>query len=179
MKLVVITGSHHKDGTTALLAEQFIKGSIESGNDVFRFDAAFEEIHPCMACDACKKGEKVCIQKDAMHKLYPQLIAADYVVFVTPVYYFGMCSQLKTVIDRFYAVNSLLRKKTKKCILITASGDSEEWVLAPIIKHYEAISEYLNWSDAGRIIATGFYAKSDIENSNFPDKAYKLGRSLI
>jgi hypothetical protein len=37
----------------------------------------------------------------------------------------------------------------------------------------------LNWSDAGRIIAPGFYAKSDIENSNFPDKAYKLGRSLI
>ena len=69
MKLVVITGSHHKEGTTAHLAESFIKGAVESGNKIFRFDAAFEAIHPCLACDECKKGDKICIcssLKDAL-----------------------------------------------------------------------------------------------------------------
>ena len=179
MKLVVITGSHHKEGTTAHLAESFIKGAVESGNKIFRFDAAFEAIHPCLACDECKKGDKICIQKDALHKLYLPLIEADCVVFVTPIYYFGMSAQLKTVIDRFYAFNSSLREKEKRVILITASGDSEQWVIDPIIKQYEALSGYLKWRDSGRVIAAGFYTRSDIEKSDFPRKAYELGKSLL
>ena len=46
MKILVITGSAHKKGTTAVLTEQFIKGAEEAGHEVFRFDAAFHDVHP-------------------------------------------------------------------------------------------------------------------------------------
>ena len=46
MKVVIITGSAHKNGTTAYLTEQFINGAEEAGHEIFRFDAAYKEIHP-------------------------------------------------------------------------------------------------------------------------------------
>ena len=50
MKVLVITGSPHKNGTTAALAEQFIAGAKAAGHEVTRFDAAFKQVHPCIAC---------------------------------------------------------------------------------------------------------------------------------
>ena len=51
MYIVMITGSPHRHGTSALLADEFIRGATESGHTVFRFDAAFECVHPCIGCD--------------------------------------------------------------------------------------------------------------------------------
>lgn len=49
MKVTVITGSAHKNGASALLVDKFIEGSKVAGHDVFRFDAAFEKVSPCLA----------------------------------------------------------------------------------------------------------------------------------
>lgn len=48
MKILMITGSAHKNGTTAMLASEFIKGAEEAGHEVYRFDAAFKNVHPCI-----------------------------------------------------------------------------------------------------------------------------------
>lgn len=73
MKLVVITGSPHKRGTSALLAEEFIKGAKEAGHTVYRFNAALECVHPCIGCDVCGCGANPCVFQDAMNELYPRL----------------------------------------------------------------------------------------------------------
>ena len=112
MKITVITGSPHKNGTSALLVDKFIEGARKSRHDVFRFNAAFEEVKPCIGCDRCGMNGP-CIYKDSMNKLLPELLAADLVAFVTPLYYWGMTAQLKTVIDRFYSENSKLHIKKK------------------------------------------------------------------
>ena len=57
MKILVVTGSPHKAGTSTLLAEQFIKGAAEAGHEVCRFDAAFKNVHPCIACERCHNTE--------------------------------------------------------------------------------------------------------------------------
>ena len=54
MKITVISGSPHKEGTSAVLVQEFIRGAEEAGHEVYRFDAAFRKIHPCMACDKCQ-----------------------------------------------------------------------------------------------------------------------------
>lgn len=53
MKIVMITGSAHKTGTTAVMAEEFMKGATEAGHEVYRFDSAFKNVHPCIACEHC------------------------------------------------------------------------------------------------------------------------------
>ena len=88
MKIVMITGSPHRHGTSALLADAFIQGAQEAGHTVFRFDAAFQELHPCRACERCHNTDKGCIYKDGMEELNPHLLEADLVAFASPIYYY-------------------------------------------------------------------------------------------
>lgn len=105
MNVVVITGSPHANGTSAYLADQFIKGAKEAGHTVHRFDAGLETIHPCFGCDHCRTSG-TCIHKDGIGEIAAGFAGSPGVVFVTPLFYFSMSAQLKMVIDRFYADES-------------------------------------------------------------------------
>ncbi len=61
MKIVVITGSPNRNGASALLAEKFIKGATEAGHEIFRFDAVFKKVHPCIGCLKCNRGDNDCV----------------------------------------------------------------------------------------------------------------------
>ncbi len=174
MKILVLTGSPHANGTTAVLTEQFIGGAAEAGHEVTRFDCAKLNIGGCLACDACgNDGE--CVQKDDMSKIVPALLEAELVVFVTPLYYFGMSSQLKRVIDRFYSVNTRLCNDAKSAMLIAACGDEDVRVLEPLVMQYRAMLDYLGWREDGMVLANGMETRSDVIKSSFPSLAYELG----
>lgn len=103
MQIVVLTGSPHRNGTTAVLAERFIAGAQDAGHSVFRFDAAFQKTHPCNGCDACGMNGPCVYKDDIENTLITHLMAADLIALISPVYYFHVTAQLKTVIDRFYS----------------------------------------------------------------------------
>lgn len=177
MRIVVITGSPHRNGTTAALAEAFIEGAKEAKHDIFRFDAAKEKVSPCLACDHCRtKGR--CIHDDGMRELLPALERAELVVFVTPLYYFGMSAQLKSVIDRFYARNTALLGRGKQAYLLAASYDDNDWTMNDLVGHYQTILRYMNWHDAGMLLATGCGCREDVEKTDFLDRARKMGKKL-
>ena len=177
MHIVVITGRPHRNGTTAALADAFIEGAREAGHDIFRFDAAKEKISPCLACEHCRtKGR--CIHDDGMQELLPVLEQAEMVVFVTPLYYFGMSAQLKSVVDRFYARNAALRGQGKRTLLLAAAYDDNDWTMRDLVGHYRTIVRYMNWHDAGMLLATGCGCRSDVEKTDFRDRAKEMGRHL-
>ena len=89
MKIVVLCGSPHKAGTSALLADKFIEGAQAAGHEVFRFNAAFEDINPCRGCDACGMNGPCVIQDAISAKLIQKLVDCDMVALVTPLYYYG------------------------------------------------------------------------------------------
>ncbi|MFL0196038.1 flavodoxin family protein [Clostridium sp. WILCCON 0269] len=178
MKITVITGSPHKNGTSALLADKFIEGAQEAGNDVFRFNSAFENVNACLDCDYCMMGSRPCVHDDSMNKLNPKLLTANLVVLVTPLYYFGMSAQLKTVIDRFYANNYKLMGSHKKAMLMATSYDAYEWTMKELASHYKTIVKYLKWEDTGILLATGVGTRSDIERTDYPEQAYRMGKNL-
>lgn len=178
MKIVVITGSHNRKGTSALLADEFIKGAQTKGHEVFRFDAAFKNVHPCIGCLTCRRGEADCIFKDDMYELYPKIIEADVIACVTPLYYHSYTAQLKTVIDRYYAKDKFLCGAKKKAILIVTGANPNEWVTNGITTTFDTSLKYLNWKDAGKILAINCATIDKIKNTNFPELAYKLGLSL-
>ena len=177
MNLLVIESSPHKHGSSNMLAEHFIRGAREAGHTVTVFDAARASLHPCVACDACGMSRSCC-QKDDMETVRREILAADMVVFVTPLYYFGMSAQLKTVIDRFYSFNGQLSAKGMKAALIAAAWDSNDWTMEALKFHYETLCRYLNFQDMGTILGTGCGTVSMTEESEFPRKAYAFGRSL-
>ncbi len=103
MNILVIESSPHKNGSSNLLADNFIRGARENGHTVSIFGAASAALRPCLGCDVCGMAGPCC-QKDNMAELKEQILGSDMVVFVTPLYYFGMSAQLKTVMTVFTAL---------------------------------------------------------------------------
>ena len=101
MKILVVYGSPHKKGSSYLLANEFIKGVQENHHEVTVFDVAHHHIAPCLGCDHCGMNGP-CIQNDDMSQLRKDMLDHDMIVFVTPLYYFGISAQLKAAIDRIY-----------------------------------------------------------------------------
>ena len=88
MKIAVITGSPHKDGTSAFLADNFIRGAQDAGHSVYRFDAAFKNISHCQADEYCHtQNHNRCGVSDDMDELYPHLLECDHLVLVSPLHY--------------------------------------------------------------------------------------------
>ena len=176
MKILVITGSPRKNGNSNTLADSFIKGAQEAGHSVVRFDSAFKKVHPCIACNKCgMNGE--CVFKDDFEFIRDNIVDADAVVFATPMYYFGISAQIKAVIDRFYAINGQIHVP-KKAVLIMTYADTSAKEAQPIISHYETLLNYLGWSDAGRVIASGVWTEGSVNQTQYPKQAYELGKKL-
>ena len=177
MKIVVLTGSPRRNGNSAYLAEQFIKGAQEQGHEVYRFDCAFKQVEPCRACNHCGM-DGPCVIKDDFSELRPQLVAADMVVFATPMYYFGMPAQMKRVIDRFYAINGQIKDHYKKAAYLMTYADTARKEAEPMLVHYHMLMEYLGWESVGEVVAPGVWTAGSIRNTGYGEKAYQLGKSL-
>lgn len=179
MKILVLTGSPHTNGTTALLADEFCDGATQSSHEVIRIDTAKLKISPCLGCNHCRKNSGKCVhESDDMIEVTLQLLNADVVVLVSPLYYFGFTSQLKRVIDRFYSINSLLRESPKKLYLIAAGADTYDWAMDAIEAHYKALCKYLRWQEGGTLLAYGLSTRQDAENSEYKVMARKLGKEI-
>jgi putative NADPH-quinone reductase len=177
MKILVITGSPHRHGTSDLLASQFIKGAQEAGHTVERFDAAFANLHPCLGCDKCMMAG-TCCQKDDMQPMLSKLLEADLVALATPLYYFGMSTQLKMVIDRFYSVNGRIQSKRMDAVLLATAWDADTRIMEGLKLHYEILCDYLNWNNRGIIWGLGCGNVPMTKHTDYPEQAYRMGRAL-
>ncbi len=176
MKILVITGSPRKNGNSSTLAEHFIRGAEEAGHEVVRFDAAFKEVHPCIACNKCgMNGE--CVFKDDFEFVRKHIVDAGMLVFATPMYYFGISAQIKAVIDRFYAINGSIHVPKKAALLMTYADTGAREAEA-ILSHYQTLLGYLGWSDAGQVIAPGVWQAGAVHHTKYPEQAYRLGKSI-
>lgn len=177
MNIVILEGSPNKNGSSHLLAEHFIRGAEESGHNVYSIDAAHANIHPCTGCIHCGY-EGPCVQKDDMETIRRQILEADMMVFVTPLYYYGMSAQLKTLIDRFCAFNSSIQHKRMKSALLTVAWNSADWTFDALEAHYHTLVRYLNLKDMGMVLGKGCGSPIMTQSSGYPEKAYNLGKSL-
>ena len=177
MKIVVLTGSPRRNGNTNHLAGQFIKGAEEAGHEVYRFDCAQRKVSSCIACNRCGMNGQ-CIFNDDFEELRPQLVAADMVVFATPMYYFGFSSQLKAVIDRFYALNGQIKGNVKQSALLMAYADTTQKEAEPMLSHYHTLLQYLGWKDSGSVVAAGMWPAGAVNGTEYSRQAYELGRKL-
>lgn len=178
LKIVVINSSPHseEESTSRYLAQKFVEGAKSKGHEIFIFNAANEETHPCRGCNHCGMDGD-CIFDDAIsQKLMPKMLKADLLVLVTPLYYYGMSSQLKIIVDRFYSRTTKLNGK--KSIFMATAWNSADWTFEALKNHYETLVRYMNWEDVGQIWAIGCGYRSAVENSEFGDAAFKIGASL-
>ena len=144
MKIVILAGSPNRKGSSHLLADCFRQGAEEAGHTVEIIDAAYADIHPCTGCIHCGY-EGPCAQKDGMERIRPAILGADMLVFATPLYYYGMSAQLKTLIDRFCAFNGSIQRRHMKSALLAAAWNDDSWTFEALEAHYKTLVRYLGF----------------------------------
>ncbi|WP_243411729.1 flavodoxin family protein [Ruminococcus difficilis] len=122
--------------------------------------------------------EGPCVQKDDNEIVRRTLLDTDMVVFATPLYYYGMSAQLKTVIDRFCAYNSSLNSRHLKSALLTVAWNADDRTFDALEANYKTLVRYINFNDMGMVLGCGCGSPSMTRRSGYPEKAYQLGRKL-
>ena len=178
MNIIVLQGSPNKSGSTAILVDEFARGARMAGHAVDRIDAAHEDIRPCAGCVACGYGARPCAQRDGMAEILRKILAADMVVFATPLYYYGMTAQLKAVIDRFCSENSAITGRHLKTALLAVAWNADDWTFEALVAHYRTIARYLGMTDCGMVLGYGCGTPGMTRATDAPRRAFELGRSL-
>ena len=98
-KVLIVSSSPRKNGNSETLADAFANGAQEAGHSVETVRLREKQIGFCRGCLACLKLGHCVIQDDAV-EIAAKMHDADVLVFATPVYYYSVCGQLKTMLDR-------------------------------------------------------------------------------
>lgn len=175
--VVIIVASPRKKGNSATLAQEFARGAKESGNRVETVYLADKHIGFCKGCLACQESQRCVIADDAVG-IAETMKNADVLVFATPVYYYSVCGQLKTMLDRANPLYSSDYKFREVYLLATAAEDAPDTVKG-------AESDVQGWVDcfgrarfAGTVFGGGVYAVGDIQGHKALNKAYQAGKAI-
>ena len=97
--ILVISTSPRKGGNSDCLADEFVRGAREAGNQVEKVTLYDKTIGFCKGCLSCQNTQH-CIIHDDAEVIAQKMLTADVIAFATPIYYYGMCGQMKTLLDR-------------------------------------------------------------------------------
>lgn len=174
-KVLVISSSLRARSNSESLADAFIKGAQEAGNEVEKVTLKGKTIGFCQGCLACQKLGHCVINDDAV-AITEKMLHADVIAFATPIYYYEMAGQLKTMLDRANALYSLDYAFRDIYVLSTAAEDEEH---VP----ERAVAGVTGWIDcfakarlAGTVFAGGVAAMGDIAGHKALEKAYAMGK---
>ena len=107
--ILIISGSPRKNGNSDTLCDQFAKGASGAGHQVEKIFLGDKKLGFCTACYACQSG--ICPQQDDAVWIAEKMLTADVIVLSTPVYFYTMSAQLKTLIDRSVMYYPRIEKK--------------------------------------------------------------------
>lgn len=176
-RVLVITSSLRTGGNSDMLAASFAKGAKEAGNQVEMVSLAGKTIGYCKGCMACMKTQKCVIRDDAV-EIAEKMKHAEVIVFASPVYYYSICGQLKTMLDRGNPLYTSDYAFRDIYLLATAAEDEETAVDGSI----KAIQGWVDCFEKARFVKTVFAGgvdeKGEIEGHPALQSAYELGKSI-
>ncbi len=177
-KVLVITTSLRAKSNSDRLAEELIRGAKDAGHEVEQISLKGKEIRFCIGCLACQKTQK-CVLKDDAVRIAEKVKEAETLVFATPIYYYEMSGQMKTLLDR---LNPLYPSdyKFRKVYMLSVAAEDEDYVPE------KAVSGLQGWVDcfekaelAGTLFCGGISDPNEATGRSVElDEAYQFGKQL-
>ena len=175
--VLIISSSPRKGGNSETLAASFARGAQEAGHQVETVYLREKQLGFCRGCFACLKIGHCVINDDAV-EIAARMHDADVLVFATPVYYYSVSGQLKTMLDRANPLYDTDYAFTKAYLLATAAEDTPET--------FEGTEKAVQgWVDcfprctlAGTVYAGGVNELGEISGRPALEQAYKMGREI-
>ena len=177
-KVLVISTSLRAKSNSDILTEQLIAGAKDAGHEVEHISLKSKKIAFCIGCLACQKTQK-CVIKDDAVEIAEKVKSADTLVFATPIYYYEMSGQMKTLLDR---LNPLYPSdyRFRKVYMISTAAEDEEYVPE------KAVSGLQGWVDcfekaefAGSLFCGGISDPGEADRKDTEkNEAYQFGKAL-
>lgn len=173
-KVVVLSTSLRTNSNSELLAKSFVDGAKDSGNEVKYISLKNKDIHFCIGCLVCQKTGH-CVIKDDVVDIMNSVLEADVVVWATPVYYYEMSGQMKTLIDRLNPMFSKDYKFRDVYLLATAAEEGDE-VFEKVITGLNGwIDCFEKTSIKGTVFCGGVSDGGAISDNSKLKEAYNMG----
>ena len=189
MKILVITTSLRAHSNSDALAAEFIRGAQDAGHEVETISLKDKDIRFCKGCLACQRDTvkqmfldgdctKACVIKDDVAPIIQKMHDADAICFATPIYYYEMNGQMKTLLDRG---NPLYTSdyKFRNIYMLTTAAEDEPYVPE------RAVAGLTGWIDcfekaqlAGTVFVGGVNDPNEIDGNEKLKLAYELGKAI-
>lgn len=175
--ILIISSSLRRGSNSEALAEEFARGAADAGNKVELISLRGKDIRFCRGCLACQKTQK-CVITDDANAIVAKMHDADVIAFATPIYYYEMSGQLKTLLDR---ANPLYPSdyRFRDIYMLTSAAEDDESTPG------RAVMGLTGWIDcfeksrlAGTVFAGGVNAPEEIKGHPALAEAYAVGNKI-
>lgn len=174
--ILILSTSLRKNSNSDALAESFAKGAREAGNQVEQISLRDKTIGFCKGCLACQKTGRCVIHDDA-DVIAQKMLHADVLVFATPIYYYEMSGQMKTLLDRANPL-FIADYAFRDIYLLTSAAENEDYVDERAVSGLEGwIACFEKARLAGKVFAGGATEPGEIDGHPALQKAYQMGKS--
>jgi multimeric flavodoxin WrbA len=175
-QVLVLSSSPRKNANSNALCDQFVKGALEANHQVKKVRLQERTINYCNGCSGCEKTGK-CLQNDDMAQILDDMVAANVIVMATPVYFYTMCAQMKTLIDR--TVARYMELANKEFYFIVTAADNNKAALERTVEGFRCFTFCLDGAqEKGVIYGTGAWRAGDIVTSQAMQRAYEMGKAV-
>ena len=177
--VLIITTSLRAKSNSDILTEKLAAGASDAGHNVELISLKGKEIKFCIGCLACQKTQR-CIQKDDAVAIADKVLNADTLVFVTPIYYYEMSGQMKTLLDRLNPLYSA-DYKFRRVYMLSVAAEDEGFVPE------KAVSGLQGWVDCfekaeltDSLFCGGLTAGVEAADADEKlDAAYEFGKKIV
>lgn len=160
MKTLILNGSPRKDGNTRYALQKLYQ-HLDPDQTEF-LDVCSFKLSGCIACDGCKHNGGTCVMPDDSAAIIEKIVQADCIIFGTPVYWWGMSSQLKMVVDKFYSQDGPFKTMKKKIgLVVVGANPTTDPQYELIDRQFSCIAQYLHWDMAFQLNFSA-YAPGDL-----------------
>jgi multimeric flavodoxin WrbA len=187
MKVLGIMGSPRRQSNTEILLDKALEGAREAGAEVEKVLVSKLKISPCLEIYACRKDGN-CAIKDDMQLLYEKLLEADHIIFASPIFFYGITSQAKAIIDRCQALwvrRHVLGmgkedKRVRRGAFISVGATRGKKLFDGAVLTVKYFFDAIGVKYSGDLLVRGIDNKGQIEEHPAAlEDAFRLGQELV
>lgn len=176
-KILIVSTSPRMNSNSEALAKAFAEGAKAAGHEVEQISLRGKTVNFCRGCFVCQQKQR-CVIRDDADVICQKALNADVLVFATPIYYYEMSGQLKTLLDR---LNPLFPSDYafRDVYMLTSAAEDEAYVPQRAVSGLEGWIECFERARlAGTVFMGGVTAAG--ENPEHPalEQAYQMGKAV-
>ena len=187
MKVLGIMGSPRRQSNTEILLDRALEGAKEMGADVEKVVVSGLKVSPCQEIYACFKDGN-CPIKDDMQSLYDKLLEADHIAFASPIFFYGLTSQAKAIVDRCQALWARKHvlgmgkedSRIRRGVFISVGATKGERLFDGAVLTVKYFFDAIGVKYAGDLLIRGIEGEAQIkEHPTALQDAFRLGQRLV